>query len=243
MITPDSEANHVQREHRDVWELLPWYVNQTLDSHERSRVEAHLSQCLTCRGEVSLLRRLGRDVRDDKAMADSLERSLASARLRIDRTSQEPAASVGAGLTSLPARLFDGLRKSHPGVRAFIAVQTGALAVLATIYVVGSDPGTGLERGAYRTLSDPPSAGLPLDVEREVFRIRFRADTSEQTLRQTLLDHRLRIIDGPSPTGLYTVALASAYPDRNTLEQTLAGLRHAPAVELAISAAIAPAPR
>ena len=45
-------------------ELLPWYVNGTLSPEERQRVEAHLDQCPSCRGEVQALRSLRREIKD-----------------------------------------------------------------------------------------------------------------------------------------------------------------------------------
>ncbi|MGH8601613.1 MAG: zf-HC2 domain-containing protein, partial [Gammaproteobacteria bacterium] len=47
---PSSLADH---KHREVLELLPWYLNDTLDAVERQKVEAHLALCLGCRTEVA----------------------------------------------------------------------------------------------------------------------------------------------------------------------------------------------
>jgi anti-sigma factor RsiW len=41
---------------KDIQELLPAYLEQALDSDERSRVELHLSRCGECRAEVEILR-------------------------------------------------------------------------------------------------------------------------------------------------------------------------------------------
>ncbi len=37
-------------------ELLPWYVNSTLETHERRQVEAHVARCERCRVEVESLK-------------------------------------------------------------------------------------------------------------------------------------------------------------------------------------------
>ena len=42
--------------HRTTQELLPWYVNGTLEGGERAQVEAHLSACLPCRRELEAQR-------------------------------------------------------------------------------------------------------------------------------------------------------------------------------------------
>jgi hypothetical protein len=45
-------------DHREVLELLPWYVNGTLAGGERSKVERHLSECLPCNAVLKEERRL-----------------------------------------------------------------------------------------------------------------------------------------------------------------------------------------
>lgn len=44
-------------------DLLPWYVNDTLDGEERARVERHLAGCAHCRAELELLKAVRGEVR------------------------------------------------------------------------------------------------------------------------------------------------------------------------------------
>ena len=39
--------------HREVWLLLPWYVNRSLGGDDKQLVENHLKVCLPCRGELT----------------------------------------------------------------------------------------------------------------------------------------------------------------------------------------------
>jgi len=47
-------------------ELLPWYVNNTLDSAEREQVEQHLKTCASCQQEVELLRAVQQHVKQSQ---------------------------------------------------------------------------------------------------------------------------------------------------------------------------------
>jgi hypothetical protein len=51
MIRHDTDAQG-DRVHRQVWELLPWYVNGRQDGHAPQRVAAHLSTCTVCQTEL-----------------------------------------------------------------------------------------------------------------------------------------------------------------------------------------------
>ena len=38
--------------HEQAQQLLPWYINGTLEADERAMVEAHLSDCADCRADM-----------------------------------------------------------------------------------------------------------------------------------------------------------------------------------------------
>jgi len=54
----DRKGLDRERGHRELQELLPWYVNGTLESSEREAVERHLQTCAACRRELEELRGL-----------------------------------------------------------------------------------------------------------------------------------------------------------------------------------------
>jgi hypothetical protein len=47
-------------------ELLPWYLNQTLEASERQAVEVHLEKCARCRDEVGFLETVQSSARIDR---------------------------------------------------------------------------------------------------------------------------------------------------------------------------------
>jgi Putative zinc-finger len=49
-------SNQVQQNHDHLWELLPWYVNGTLDEAERAAVAHHIAVCSECKDEVARCR-------------------------------------------------------------------------------------------------------------------------------------------------------------------------------------------
>ncbi len=51
-------------DHQELVELLPWYVNGTLDETERSIVQRHIEDCAECRDDVEMLAEARRAIRN-----------------------------------------------------------------------------------------------------------------------------------------------------------------------------------
>lgn len=218
-----------EHDHRRAWELIPWYVNGTLEPAERDRVEAHLAVCPDCRAEADLCRELveagGRP--EDLAPAPhpaQLDRLVD----RIAAESEEPGRSDGP---------LSRLHRLPPAVR-LLAAALVLLAVGLAGYLgaPGSDPdaGQGLGRDGsraaeYRTLSQPETA-LDARPDGPVLRIVFAPSTPEEEVRRILLAVQGQIVGGPSPLGVYTVRPGAAEDGTDPLPVVLQHLRRQPEV-------------
>ena len=57
-MTAQRGHTHSTRLHQEVWELLPWYANGTLEREEAAEVEAHLASCPACQRELTRCREI-----------------------------------------------------------------------------------------------------------------------------------------------------------------------------------------
>lgn len=48
--------------HKQVFELLPWWVNQTLDQKDHSLVERHIAHCESCQQEIEYLATVNQNI-------------------------------------------------------------------------------------------------------------------------------------------------------------------------------------
>jgi len=178
------------REHGRATELLPWLVNDTLRGAERVGVERHLAECAACRSEMEDLRTLQASIAE--ADADP-ELTHAFSRLSARLDGVRPSFRVKQTLRLIAAQW----RQSRPWLRGAVMAQSAVLAVLIGALLAQSTP------HYYRTLSATPAQASAGDQIVVVFSPSLR----ETELRSIILDLHARIVDGPSPTGAYTLEL------------------------------------
>ena len=229
---------HEARGHEELELLLPWYVNGTLEAAERAALDDHLAGCPRCRAELAREEGLAATLRAAEDVAPAphpaqLARLLSrlDGAPRAERPRRRPAARL--------AGLWAGTPRP---VRWAIAAQ--ALLVLAlaavTAWRAGSVDFTGetaaVETGAaeFRTLSDDAPAATPAGATR--LRVLFAEETSAGAVRAILQRVGGRIVDGPSPLGVYTVEVPAG-PAADPLEVVLDHLRAQPEVRFAGEAA------
>ena len=227
--------------HQEAWELLPWYVNDTLQDEERRAVEEHLARCPLCRSELATSRQLALAVQRAAELpdvaADRVDRLLA----RLD----EPAASAAPAAGS-PAAAGPAVARLSPAVRWALALQAAAILALAlglawllavprAVAPPAASPAAESSADAdFRTLAAPPvAATAPATRVRAV----FDPAASEEELRRLLLAAGARFADGPSPAGVYTLEVAGGAA---AADDALARLRAHPRVELAEPVVVAP---
>lgn len=196
------------RAHRQVGELLPWYVNGTLGEREREKVEDHLAGCPACQAEERACRRMAAATLA-AAEASPSPHPAQLGRL-LDRIEAEERGRGGrlAALRSQFGAAPRPLRLALLAQAALIVLLAGlgAWKMRAPATISGTVPGaTGPAAAAtYRTLSDP--AAEPVRAAGGArLRLMFSPGATEREIRALLLGVHGEIVAGPSPVGAYTV--------------------------------------
>ena len=182
-------------EHAKAWEQLPWLVNGTLDEWTKSAVERHAAECVACRKELELLSEIARGVRLTDAEPLSAERSLAGMRERLDRETN--------AVTAAADRLTELSRSLRASRSAALALRAAAVALVvglvAWFWSVGQQP-------RFRTLSTGTESSSSLLPR---IRVVFDDGMTVAEMGAILDEVDARVVDGPSPHGVYTVEIES----------------------------------
>jgi hypothetical protein len=216
-------------QHQKVWEILPWYVNGTLEGHEHELVARHILRCQSCADEVARCQSIAAAVRSaEEAARTPSPEHLAHLMERIDR------GSTSAAPERWRIRVREWIEKIRlafqetPSLfRWTLAAQTAVIVLLAAAIMLKAS----VAPSFYRTLSDAVSGPEPGQVHLQVV---FADDMTEREIRTLLSSIGATIVAGPTPMAVYTVALAAEdheAPART--RETLELLRAHPKVRLA----------
>jgi len=198
--------------HREILDLLPWYVNGTLPEHHRARLEAHFRECLPCHAALREERKLHGLLRDQ----DDLP------------------LGPSHGLNALLDRLDRGQRSARPAARLSPWIGYGLAASLGggivwlwlAVLPVGG-VGVGVGEGEFETLSATPAAASTPSATAATptpqIDIVFAATPSAGELEAFGRELGASLVGGPSEIGRYTFALDRTAADIETLLESLRG--------------------
>lgn len=182
-----SRGSHTSMGHQDVWEVLPWFVNGSLEDQELEQVERHLAGCEECRHEASELQQLAKIMVGSGAPMVMPDEAFPELLSKIEEAERRDSVPWGRWL--------------GPFLRPVLVAGLVVIVMLAALLWRQSIP---RPPAAFQTLSDSVTA-----VESKGLRVRmvFSSEVDEGTLRSLLLEVEGQIIGGPSPYGVYTVEL------------------------------------
>jgi anti-sigma factor RsiW len=232
MIMQASNDQSDARRHEEVWEILPWYVNGTLDDHEHDIVARHILTCQTCVDEVARCQSMAGAIRRaEGALPTPSPANLARLMERIDRggTGAVPERRQIRG-TEWLRRMRLALQETPSFSRWALGVQTAVVVLLAAAILFQP---SFAPFSRYRTLSDATSGAAPARV---YFQVVFADDIAEREIRSLLSSVGATIVSGPSPMAVYVVAVPAddrEAPSRS--REVLSVLRAHPKVRLAES--------
>lgn len=186
--------------HMQVFELLPWYANRTLSPAEAGFVEEHLPNCAECRTELARCQAIGNQakVMDQDAWRPS-SAHFKSILANIDALEAGPAKAAKVGFLSA---ISGWLTATPSGARWALGVQAALVAVLGAALLFKNASGP----EPYQTLDDGKQ--VTAVVNGNLLRIVFADDITEKDMRALLQEVRGSIVQGPSSTGVYSVAIA-----------------------------------
>ncbi len=224
----DSDEHIWQHDELEVWRLLPWLANGTLEDGELERVLRHLEVSPTCREELLFLSELRCAVEltsDDRFEPSTRRLQRLMERIEAHEKAHEYETTVvranDAGCTDAGgprATESVGSRRAVVGPRTTQqawSLWTGwAVAAAATLFAIGllwrlgADVPTReqAQQPAFRTLSEPAGSGRKQSpMSTGELRVIFEEEVAEASLRALLLDHELEIVSGPTLMGVYSL--------------------------------------
>ena len=201
---------------RRALELLPWYVNGTLDGAERELVGRQALTSLTCRKELERLRRLYLLIQRDDAEAVAADRGLERLMERINSGASGPGAPRRRGF-------FSWTR---------LAIAASLIAALAVPFAWRTD-GPAKAPATYETMSRVAAAR---DGAR--LRVIFAAGVPQAEQKALLARLDLTVVGPPTADGVITLRLAEGADPARVVD----GLRGDPRIAFVSTPPDAPTP-
>lgn len=175
------EVEKMDDVHENTWELLPWYINGTLEAGERNLVERHLQTCARCQKEYTAQKRLAVAFSEREDFDAVEERNWSLLSEKIAPTQPINLAAERA-------------KRTFSKLWAPSALMAASLA-----FIVFVGPNIIPQDNEFRTLTNGEN------VVGEFLRVKAAGDVDEAAMRALFSENDLRLINGPSSTGVYTV--------------------------------------
>ena len=201
-----SEQRQTEISQEAARDLIPWYVNGTLSADERAAVDHYASTSNAFRQAIKEERRLMSAMlaRDDQATSDQSQWERLAGRITMPEAQN-----------TAPAAKKRRVALRWPALRV-IGLGSGVVALLAVVILLRpASP----DDATFRTLTTESLAT-------GVLRVKPVADVTPEQLNALFEIEGLTLVDGPSPTGIYTLQPAQDTP----LAEAAARLTSAPQI-------------
>ncbi|MEL6766014.1 MAG: hypothetical protein AAFP17_02440 [Pseudomonadota bacterium] len=199
--------------------LIPWYVNGTLEGEELALVERFIADSPDFAAEVERERRVARAVGELDATEEAALESWRQleARLGADEPAVEtPRRTPEAGFFGMLLVRVQSMFADIPSLFAtpYPALGAAAVAVIAALLLMQGPTAPVGEEPSFQTLTSEPQLSGP--------RLRIKAaEAMDQAAVEALAaEHGLDVIDGPSASGIYTMA-GGALPALETAAEAI----------------------
>ncbi|MEP7156780.1 MAG: hypothetical protein ABI905_13465 [Betaproteobacteria bacterium] len=195
----------VQKVESDVWDLLPWYVNGTLENEGRARVERIAENSTEIRAELLWLCDLSIKLTDGIA-------SNAPGEIKTDAIKFDTGKSLACVLAMTRAGRIGRLLPFKLGMKWPDSRYKAAFAIAASLLVAQSvvlfsfanwpNPSMPASLAPLGSMETFGGAGKSL-----LLQVTFRPAAQEAQIRKILNSTHAEIVGGPGALGVYTIAV------------------------------------
>lgn len=203
-------------EHQKIWDLLPWYVNHSLDPVEQDTVNKHVKTCITCRIELNQQRQVLEKIQQTDLLQQVSQVSYAHLRKRIE---EQPA-------RYLLANHNKSKKESKLLSRQFLnflkyTALAASLLLLALPFMLDSLIDKPELTGDYRTLAN----SIEGEQRNNLIRIIFADQSNQEQIEAILSSVSGHIVKGPSQNGVYEVQIGNQQTDPHKIKDAISHLR------------------
>ncbi len=206
-------------EHTKIWLLIPWYANESLEVHDRRRVDDHARTCTACRNELKLQQSIYNSMFNASTVDYMPQASLRRFHERLDAL--EDSESTGVVVASVKRTHRFWSAPHSWAMVASIAALVGAVGVFVQVSVqtlhrpVASN---------YFTVTDSAPR-----INGALVRAVFTSSITLTELQTLVTESKLRIVAGPTDAGVYSLAPTGA----GSISESLTRLRASSKVRFA----------
>lgn len=206
-----------KNEHQKVWNLLPWYVNHSLDAVEKDRVRNHIRTCIACRIELQQQQQLFEEMQQTDLLRQVSQAAFAQLRKRIERQ------SVIRPFTR-PNQLSGESKPSSGQSLGFVKqiALAASLLLLAMPFMLHLPAEQSALTAEYRTLASAPE-NTPAHNR---VRIVFADQPDSKQIGAILHSVSGRIVKGPSENGIYEIQIGDRHTRPQEIDAAIAYLRN-----------------
>lgn len=220
----NQDESQAYLNHDEIWLLLPWYANGSLQAEEHARVKAHVAVCLVCRKELGEQALLAKHLQHEPAVEISTKPSFDRLMARIQTEANPVAKPVQPRLQSTwLAAWLEGLRNAMNPWQLATACA-GLLLALALPFLLLQNQQTSPD---FHTVADSGSLDRFAATD---LRVIFAQQATEQEMDALIRAIHGRIVDGPGPNGIFTIRLGDDGASESGISQALTTLQGHPAI-------------
>lgn len=221
--TDNNQTKH-KSEHQQIWELLPWYINHSLNTIEENRAKTHVQHCIACKIELQQQQQIFDKMNQASLLQQASQISFSQLKQRIEKdpkTSKELVHDKRKGERGL--EFFNSIFFSFNNFKFVASVVTVAAVLIILPSFFHASRNLLETTNAYRTLA--AASPQVIDEKNNVMRVVFAESVTLNQINSIISSASGKIIKGPSKNGVYEIQIGDESISKDQLVTIVNRLR------------------